>query len=131
MKRESTRLEAYFLRVNIYNTNKELLETIRSRFGGTVVMAHKETEKWTLTWNHKAAFDIVKIVSPLLIVKSKQAEVASRFQSVVSSINPGRRGILDETLSILRDMKKEMNLLNTKGPDKDKNTRRLTEGGKS
>ena len=122
VKRESIRREAYSLRVVVYNTNKELLETIKSRFGGLVTPSRKATDKhsasWVLVWTHRSAADIVRIISPLLIVKAKQAELAMNFDSIVSSLNPGRNGIPEELLVQLRGMKKEINNLNLKGPNK-------------
>jgi|SRR5208282_2200461 len=122
VKRESKRREAYTVHVSIYNTNEALLRTIKSRFGGTLTPARKATEKhsasWTLVWRHKAAADIVRMVSPLLIVKSRQADVAIKLDTIVSSLNPGRGGIPEVTLIQLRDFKATINNLNLKGPQK-------------
>ena len=125
VRREFSRREAYSLRVLIYNTNRELLETIKSHFGGLVTPARKETKKhaasYVLVWTHKNAAAIVGLIEPLLIVKSKQAKVALKFQELASSLNPGQAGIPEAALVRLREFKNEINRLNLKGPQKYKN----------
>ena len=128
-RRELSRKEAYALKVTIYSTNQALLWTIRSHFGGHVTRARHATdqhaEAWTLYWDHAAAGEVVRIIQPMLIVKTGQAAIALEFQDIVSAINPGRAGIPKETLDRLRSLKDKINRLNLKGPKK----RTVGEGG--
>jgi hypothetical protein len=118
VKREEKRKESYYLRGYIYNTNKELLETIKSRFGGSVMLTRKATDKhataWALVWSHAAAAEVFKLVSPMLIVKSEQAEIALKFHALASSLNPGRKGLSEFDLEQMRSMKESITRLNLK-----------------
>jgi hypothetical protein len=117
VKREAKRKESYYTRVSIYNSNKELLETIKSRFGGSVILARKATNKhaaaWVLVWSHASAADIARITAPMLTIKAAQADIAVRFQALASS-NTGRAGLPASTLEQMREMKSEINRLNLK-----------------
>jgi hypothetical protein len=118
VKREEKRKESYYLRSYVYNTNKGLLETIQARFGGSVMQTRKATDKhataWALVWSHAAAAEVAKLVAPLLIVKSEQAEVALKFHALASSLNPGRKGLFESDLEQMRSMKDKINTLNLK-----------------
>lgn len=107
--------EVFYVRVAIYSTSKQLLDTIQSRFGGTLI-AKKKTDKhadsWGLIWVSTSAADIIKLIAPLLVVRSKSAEIALKFNDLVSNPNYVHGDFSDSILNQIRSMKEEINTLN-------------------
>lgn len=72
----------YVLSVKVYNTNKELMEWLKTNFGGGVHSRKYEENKTTYTWHihSENAYKILKRTMDYLIIKREQAELAIDFQ---------------------------------------------------
>ncbi|RKX50680.1 MAG: hypothetical protein DRP25_05140, partial [Thermotoga sp.] len=78
----------YILNIRIVNTNKELLEKIKSKFGGSVI---KKTKNKLYGKNHNVCWvwiaqsniakNILERILPYLIIKKKHAEIGIKFQT--------------------------------------------------
>ena len=83
--RKSNSSPSYRLSVKITNTNKDCLEFIQKRLGGTIY-AYKDRRsslgKTQYTWNIYAnnALRLLSKMLPYLIIKEEQAKVAIKFQ---------------------------------------------------
>lgn len=119
VKRESNRREAYTLRVAVYNTKREFLETIQKEFGGDIFTRDRKNPRhaisYSLVWSHRKAADVVRAVSPFLVIKKAQAQIAVEFSELAECNNPGRRGTPVKTLEKFRELKSAINKLNLKG----------------
>lgn len=118
VKRESDRNESYSVRLSVYSTNRELINSLNKEWGGTIVVRKprkkEHAESYTLVWSHKKAVEIINSVSPFLIIKKEQAMIAVNFQSFVKST--GRAGLSKNTLIKMREFKEQLHKLNMKGP---------------
>ncbi len=100
-------------RVLVTNTNIEILEELKNRFGGDIKPLSLRKENWKqgfslrLTWLNAMKF-LTKIY-PFLILKRRQAETVFAWDA----IRPGRGSDPDfETMQLLAD---QMRWLNKKG----------------
>jgi hypothetical protein len=82
-----------FIRVLIVNTNKEVLELFKQRWGGNIQQNKRYKDNWktSFTWrvSHISCFNFLTDIYPFLIVKKKQAEAAFVFFD--SSPGKGKR----------------------------------------
>ena len=82
------------LQVQICNTNRRILASIRSYFGYGCLRPPKTTRSrrhkpvWVLQWVGAQAESVVRLVYPWLRVKRKQAQVALVFRSTFSYRGP-------------------------------------------
>ena len=82
----------YPVRMVVYNTNLEVIEAIRSVWGGTVSCSKSRKPGWkdqyALIWTNAAAANLLEKVAPYLRIKAQQAATLLDFQS---HIRAGRR----------------------------------------
>src|SRR5712691_13184739 len=100
----------YSIRVFIANTDRNLLEAFRTKFGGDIGPLSlrrpgwKQGWQWRISWSR--AIDFLDAISPWLRVKRQQAQVAFAWDA----IRGGRGRPADtETMSLLRDQLKWLN----------------------
>jgi len=77
----------YRLIVSVANTNFELLQSLQRMIGlGGMSRRNRETDKWKdagqLCLNHEAAAYCLQQITPFLIIKAKQADIALRFMQL-------------------------------------------------
>lgn len=86
-----------FIRVLIVNTNKEVLELFKQRWGGDIQenKKHKANWKTSFTWrvSYTACFNFLTDIYPFLVVKKQQAEAAFIFFN--NSPGKGKRWVKD------------------------------------
>lgn len=72
-----------YIRILIVNTNREVLELFKQRWGGDIAenKRHKANWKISFTWrvSYAACLNFLKEIFPFLVVKKKQAEAAFIF----------------------------------------------------
>lgn len=83
----------YSLKLEITQANKKLLEAIKNRigFGSNVhnksILKNRKPETWSevysLKWSSNQAYEVIKKVYPYLVIKQKQAKLATEFQELV------------------------------------------------
>jgi LAGLIDADG DNA endonuclease family protein len=82
----------YCVRLSIYNTNRSVLDEIRTTWGGTMSIVARKLPVWkpsyALIWTNAAAAGLIRKVAPFLVVKSRQAEALIAFDE---RIQAGRR----------------------------------------
>ena len=126
--REGQRFKQYNLRVLVVNTNKEILEWIKSIFGGGVY-SHGKPEsikhKQCYTWNidAKKAEILLREVFPYLKIKKPQAKVALEFRKTFNlskyiryenGIHVGNK-VPDNLLNKRSQLREELKSLNQRG----------------
>lgn len=108
---------SYALHASITNTNREILEQIRTEYGGNISAKSHLADAWLhqyhIMWYSTAAKEFIAKIAPHLIVKKEQAELALQFP-----INEHReKGNLErfakqkeiaERLSALKKIKREV-----------------------
>lgn len=104
---------SYWLQVRVTNTNRDVLEWFKARFGGCIgvqgaARGHKRARPcwyWSQYSNGAAAF-LVEVM-PHLIIKRKQAKVAIQFQDRVRG-TVGTNHLSDEEKSIRENFKRTL-----------------------
>ncbi len=111
---------SHILELTVSNTNREVLEELKTVFGGSIRISEKgmsraTTWKWTVT--HGVAAGALTLLFPYLKVKSKEAKCALEFHELTcldSGKNRGPVPLSDETIAQrdayywrLRELKKE------------------------
>jgi hypothetical protein len=107
----TSRGNRYRVQISISNTNEWIIQWFRFNFGGSVAFEDrreenpnwKDTWRWTIT-SGRQALRFLQAISPYLILKKPQAELAISFQGRHSQI--GKRvsstaALLDEAERIL------------------------------
>lgn len=108
----------YFLRVQIANTNIDVLRWVQQKFGGNVHTIWNGQSKqnwktgwmWQMGWTRAAEF--IRLIRPWLKIKADQADVALEWQK----IRPGVGGGSDVARAGVAELKRKMTILNQKGP---------------
>src|SRR6059036_3963003 len=79
------RSREYPLRVVVYNTKPEILESIRAAWGGTMSRSESRKPGWkdqyALIWTNAAAANLIEKVALYLRVKAEQSAVLLDFYS--------------------------------------------------
>ena len=79
-----------FIRILIVNTDNDVLEQFKEKWGGNIThnKRHKENWKRSYTWrlSHQKAINFLKDLEPHLIVKKKQTNLAISFYE----LTPGK-----------------------------------------
>jgi len=88
----------YILNIRIVNTNKELLNQIKSQFGGSVVKKTKSkmygenhNTCWVWITQTNIAKSILENILEYLIIKKEHAKLAIKFQNYRQSSKGGRK----------------------------------------
>src|SRR5690242_18139412 len=70
------------MRLQVYNTNKEIIDWLLSKFGGMSYKSNRGKNKPVMEWYVSAnnASDILKLALNYLIIKKNQAVLAIEFQ---------------------------------------------------
>lgn len=106
----------YFPRIQIINTNKDLMYWIKDTFGGIIVSRDRSNENrnWRLqyTWytTRKLMDIILPMILPFLIIKKKQVEKMIEFRKTF--INKKTYRITPEVLSIREDFMNQIRHFN-------------------
>lgn len=83
------------VRVQIYNTNRELLIGIQQVFGGKLYCVRRDCEKWkdqyVLTWAEAQITQVLECVWPYLRLKKTQADILLRYQATKMRTIDGRK----------------------------------------
>ena len=81
------RTHEYPVRVVVYNSNRELLEEMQFRWGGTLSNSGQRKPNWkpgyALIWTNAAAAELLAQVAPFLRVKSKLARALLEYHQRV------------------------------------------------
>src|SRR5258707_14599305 len=93
----------YFAALYITNTNKEMLETLQTHFGGFILGPYKNGKNskliYRLVWHGKTACPVLEalLTVPLFSIKRKQALLAVEFEKLRSLTyrQNGKRGYGD------------------------------------
>ena len=105
-----------FIRVLIVNTNIEVLELFKERWGGSIQTNKQQKDNWKIsyTWrvSHQSCLDFLKDIYPFLIVKKQQAEASFLFFS--NCPGKGKRWT-DEKLTLANEAIAKIKKLNKKG----------------
>ena len=98
--------KTYRLRMLVTNTNREVMDWIFARFGGSIQTCNQTAEsvakrhRVKFNWSRDAdnAIEIIKVIYPFLIIKRKQAEIALRWPSSKRHLKVPkyREGLLQE-----------------------------------
>jgi hypothetical protein len=96
----------YGIRIRIPNTSKPLVDRIKEIIGDGQVYVHDKGRKKAM-WSYvltglNPVYDLLKQISPYLIVKSRQAKVAMKFCESRFN-NYGK--VTEEEIKLLRDIK--------------------------
>ena len=106
------------IRVLVVNTNLEILEMFKERWGGDISAHKRHKSHWKIayTWRvqHKTCLDFLNDIYPYIIIKRKQVEAAFMFFDA----RPGTgKKWTDENLKIANDAIQIIKQLNRKGVD--------------
>lgn len=100
------------LSLNVSNTNKQLINALKSNFGGYIIIRRRKfPRKITFDWEITGLGNIEKIlelISPYLIVKRKHALLALKFINQRKNINymsPKNRSYSPLTLKTYLEIK--------------------------
>lgn len=90
IKQASQGGNSYYIWVAITNSNKETLDYIANLFGGMVRRAEKTVNKviYHFLITSSEAVEMLKVLSPFLQEKKKQAELAIIFHDTKSVLTP-------------------------------------------
>lgn len=84
----------YPLRLVVYNTNADVIESIRTVWGGTISHSASRKPGWkdqyALIWTNAAAANLIERVAPYLHVKAEQAAALLEFHAHVKSFPRNR-----------------------------------------
>jgi hypothetical protein len=111
--------KGFYPTIRVYNNSSKLLQKLMTHFpNGRVNCARESTEKqgasYVLNWNGYAAIEVVKRISPHLLIKKRQADLISALFMVKTTIEEGFLS-KDQGISALSELKAEINFLNRKG----------------
>lgn len=105
-----------FIRILVVNTNIDVLELFKKRWGGDINANYKSKEHWkqAYTWrlSHSAAGIFLKDIQPFLVIKSKQCKLALEFISLRPS--KGYRWTEDKIIDATKIIN-EIKLANKRG----------------
>jgi hypothetical protein len=105
----------YFVRIGIHMTNKEALEWLKVRWGGSITTRRSQYHRhpnwkqgydWKLT--SSAAIDLLRDIEPYMIIKKAEALIALKFRfgKMGTRLNPEiweERILLQRQLQELKD----------------------------
>jgi len=109
-------------RVLVVNTNREILEELRDRFGGDISPLSRREDGWKQGWSWRLswskAVDFLDKIEPWLVLKSKQAQTVFAWDAI--RIGRGRKPENDKEdhAKAVDLLVKRMHWLNKRG-DKD------------
>ena len=120
-RKKGGKVNGYFVRVNVVNTNRAIIVWMREIFGGNLYMRKRQKKNhkvaWSLTLSEVQAGALLRRVLPYLRVKQQQAKLLLAYrESVVACYHyPDRLG-LPVRIQTERDrMYREIRRLNRKG----------------
>lgn len=85
------------IRVRVFNTNRQNIDWIVERFGGSVVLGSSASSYgfktcWAIHWNGNTAAELLKRISPYLVQKLGQGLASIEYDALVS--NPIQDGTI-------------------------------------
>jgi hypothetical protein len=86
----------WYLRLTCHQVNPEPLKLLKERFGGAILRTERTgTQRTIYEWiaGNKIAADAIAALRPHLIVKAAEADVALRFQALMTSRSERRIGL--------------------------------------
>ena len=122
----------YQVRVGVINTNRELLDWIKLKFGGSVCSRgkptnpekHRQCYQWRV--EAKKAGELIRLVLPYLIIKTEQAKIVLEYRDTFEKMKPliyfHKKGrfyntiINPMTLPIREKLRNKILELNKRGP---------------
>lgn len=100
----------YKAQLDICNTNRDILEWIKERFGGCIVAPRhakgKRATCYRVTFNDWKCVDVLRLVLPYLKVKNKEALIVIYFQKNLKYLPRETRDNLYRQVRILKTMYK-------------------------
>lgn len=110
------------VRLQVYNTNLGVLESIQVEFGGVIYVVRRPLAKWkdqfSLVWSEASIVSVLEAVLPYLRLKSEQARIALAYQRMKLPAKAGRKiGHSTANLVELGDLSDRMRRLNKRGKD--------------
>ena len=116
-----TQKNTFQMRVEIVNTNKEVLEWVKGMFGGSVIVRmrpgkygnNKESFVWLADTRRAASF--LRLIKPYVKIKRRQLEIALDFQRTIRHETGHGRFITPQQLAFRADCKMKMSALNKRG----------------
>lgn len=91
----------YWLIASFTNTHKGVLDEIQKVVGGKVIFHQGNkglTHHYRLTFYSRQANDLMKKITPYLIVKKPEAEIAIKYQNGIRQVGSGR-GLTESELA--------------------------------
>ena len=117
---------SYALRVNITQSNEELLQAIKEKYGASYLYPKKqrrlnERQVFEVGWYGKTARTILEVLSGRVIAKAAQVELGLQFLDTIVP-NGDRyqtRHVLNTSTELKREaLRQQMRILNHAGPNK-------------
>ncbi len=105
----------YRLQLRVINTNKELVEWIRDRWGGWIISRERDSKRRTVyEWSihNLAAGELLEDMIDYLIVKRDQANVALDFRATLNTTQYKQGGLSQELIDTRDAMKEAISRLN-------------------
>lgn len=114
----------YVPRLCIDNTNKEILERIRGRYGGNIFQSHRREAGWkdlyTLVWTGRNVEPVLRVVAPHLSIKRSRAVIVLRFiehlRRTQQTTFERDAQVSGRTMAFRQALYQQMRELNAKGP---------------
>lgn len=118
----------YTIQVSVTNTNPDLIDWLESRLGGYRYEVKRKygarkrsvNKYWHLTWSTLHAANILSMISPYLVCKLEQAQIAKEFQDHIEEtkhrgyvrrgLEKGRPVLSDEDITYRESMFQKMKL---------------------
>lgn len=109
IKQANQRGNSYYVIAHITNTNKEILEKVKGLFNGQIRTQEKGVNKTIYNWSLSSseAVEFLRTLSPFLIEKKKQSELAIWFHENKEKMKPEEK---IEHYKKMMEMKKERNI---------------------
>ena len=100
---------SHYLIVHITNTNRAILEYIKSLFGGSINFQEKGVNRTVYQYHLTCgdAYNFLKTVNGFLREKRKQSEYGMKFHEIKSTISRSGRCLMARNIS---EMKREPNI---------------------
>ena len=109
--------DTYSLMVGINMVDKEAIELFMDSFGGVMKLRESKNENWRPQYRWRiessSAYELLKTLSPFMILKKEKAELAILFQESKKTYNYRSREEKDSEKRLFLDMR----VLNRRGKD--------------
>lgn len=109
----------YRLQLRVINTNRELVDWIKERWGGWITSRNRGSQRTVYEWivTDQAAEDMLAEMNGWLIVKRDQANIALDFRATYGKIQYKQGGLSQDTIDMRDAMKEAISRLNKGGSD--------------